>query len=51
MTPVDERGNRHVQAKLHPGVLCLIHPDSPSDHSEFAYWTLRGPIFVAYVNQ
>jgi cyclohexadienyl dehydratase len=40
-----------VQAKLHPGVLCPIHPDAPFDRSELAYWMPRDPIFVAYVNQ
>jgi cyclohexadienyl dehydratase len=40
-----------VQAKLHPGVLCPIHPNAPFDHSELAYWMPRDPIFAAYVNQ
>ena len=40
-----------VQAKLHPGVLCPIHPDAPFDRSELAYWMPRDPIFAAYVNQ
>src|ERR1700734_2638680 len=37
-----------VQAKLHPGVLCPVHPDAPFDHSELAYWMPRDPIFAAY---
>jgi cyclohexadienyl dehydratase len=40
-----------VQAKLHPGILCPVHPDAPFDHSELAYWMPRDPIFAAYVNQ
>jgi cyclohexadienyl dehydratase len=40
-----------VQAKLHPGVLCPVHPYAPFDHSELAYWMPRDPIFAAYVNQ
>jgi hypothetical protein len=40
-----------VQAKLHPGVLCSVHPNAPFDHSELAYWVPRGPMFAAYVNQ
>jgi cyclohexadienyl dehydratase len=40
-----------VQAKLHPGVLCPVHPDAPFDHSELGYWIPRDPIFAAYVNQ
>jgi cyclohexadienyl dehydratase len=33
-----------VQAKLHPGVLCPVHPNAPFDHSELAYWMPRDPI-------
>ena len=40
-----------VQAKLHPGVLCPVHPNAPFDHSELAYWMPRDPIFAAYVSQ
>jgi cyclohexadienyl dehydratase len=40
-----------VQAKLHPGVLCPVHPDAPFDRSELAYWMPRDAIFAAYVNQ
>jgi cyclohexadienyl dehydratase len=40
-----------VQAKLHPGVLCPVHPNAPFDHSELAYWMPRDPILAAYVNQ
>jgi cyclohexadienyl dehydratase len=40
-----------VQAKLHPGLLCPVHPSTPFGHSELAYWMPCDPIFVAYVNQ
>jgi cyclohexadienyl dehydratase len=40
-----------LQAKLHPGVLCPVHPSAPFDHSQLAYWMPRDVIFVAYVNQ
>jgi cyclohexadienyl dehydratase len=40
-----------VRAKLHPGVLCPVHPKAPFDHSELAYWMPRDPISAAYVNQ
>nr|WP_294517142.1 transporter substrate-binding domain-containing protein [uncultured Rhodopila sp.] len=40
-----------LQAKLHPGVLCPVHPDAPFDHSELAYWMPRDVIFTAYVDQ
>ena len=33
-----------VQAKLHPGILCPVHPNAPFDHSELAYWMPRDPI-------
>ena len=49
ITDAAEAGGR---AKLHPGVLCPVHPDAPFDHSELAYyWMPRDPIFAAYVNQ
>jgi cyclohexadienyl dehydratase len=40
-----------LQAKLHPGVLCPVHPDAPFDHSELGYWMPRDAIFAAYVDQ
>jgi cyclohexadienyl dehydratase len=40
-----------LQAKLHPGVLCPVHPDAPFDRSELAYWMPRDAIFAAYVDQ
>jgi hypothetical protein len=40
-----------MQANLHPGVLCPVHPNAPFDHSQLAYWMPRDVIFVAYVNQ
>ncbi len=39
------------QAKLHPGVLCPVHPDAPFDHSELGYWMPRDVVFAAYVDQ
>src|SRR5665213_349577 len=29
------------QQKLHPGVLCAVHPDKPFDFAEKAYWLQR----------
>ncbi len=40
-----------LQAKLHSGVLCAVHPDAPFDHSELGYWMPRDGIFAAYVDQ
>jgi hypothetical protein len=48
ITDAVEAGGR---AKLHPGVLCPVHPKAPFDHSELAYWMPRDPISTAYVNQ
>ncbi|HET6184751.1 MAG TPA: transporter substrate-binding domain-containing protein [Acetobacteraceae bacterium] len=40
-----------LQAKLHQGVLCPVHPDAPFDHSQLGYWMPRDMIFAAYVDQ
>ncbi len=40
-----------LQAKLHQGVLCPVHPNAPFDHSELGYWMPRDVIFAAYVDQ
>jgi cyclohexadienyl dehydratase len=40
-----------LQAKLHPAVLCAVHPDAPFDHTELGYWMPRDAIFAAYVDQ
>jgi cyclohexadienyl dehydratase len=39
------------QQKLHPGVLCAVHPDEPFDHAEKAYWLQRDPDLKAFVDQ
>jgi cyclohexadienyl dehydratase len=39
------------QAKLHPGVLCAIHPDQPFDFAEKAYWMAPDPALKAFVDQ
>jgi len=39
------------QQKLHPGVLCALHPDQPFDFAEKAYWLQRDPAFKAFVDQ
>jgi cyclohexadienyl dehydratase len=39
------------QQKLHPGVLCAIHPDQPFDHAEKAYWLQRDAALKAFVDQ
>jgi len=39
------------QQKLHPGVLCAIHPDKPFDFAEKAYWLQRDVALKAFVDQ
>ncbi len=39
------------QQKLHPGVLCAVHPDKPFDFAEKAYWLQRDAAFKAFVDQ
>ncbi|WP_194469125.1 transporter substrate-binding domain-containing protein [Bradyrhizobium sp. CCBAU 51753] len=39
------------QQKLHPGVLCAVHPEKPFDFSEKAYWMQRDFALKAFVDQ
>jgi cyclohexadienyl dehydratase len=39
------------QQKLHPGVLCAVHPEKPFDFSEKAYWLQRDDALKAFVDQ
>ena len=39
------------QQKLHPGVLCAIHPDTPFDFAEKAYWLQRDEVLKAFIDQ
>jgi len=39
------------QQKLHPGVLCSIHPEKPFDFAEKAYWLQRDVPLKDFVNQ
>ncbi len=39
------------QQKLHPGVLCAVHPDRPFDSTEKAYWLQRDGALKAFVDQ
>ncbi len=39
------------QQKLHPGVLCAVHPDNPFDFAEKAYWLQRDVALKAFVDQ
>jgi cyclohexadienyl dehydratase len=39
------------QQKLHPGVLCAVHPDQPFDFAEKAYWLQRDEVWKDFVDQ
>jgi len=39
------------QQKLHPGILCAIHPEKPFDFAEKAYWMPRDGALKAFVDQ
>lgn len=39
------------QQKLHPGVLCAVHPDKPFDFAEKAYWLQRDEALKDFVDQ
>lgn len=35
---ITDASETRFQTKLHPGVLCAVHPDQPFDFAEKAYW-------------
>jgi cyclohexadienyl dehydratase len=39
------------QQKLHPGVLCAVHPERPFDFAEKAYWMQRDVALKDFVDQ
>jgi cyclohexadienyl dehydratase len=39
------------QQKLHPGVLCAVHPEKPFDVAEKAYWLQRDAALAAFVDR
>jgi cyclohexadienyl dehydratase len=48
---ITDASETRFQAKLHPGVLCAIHPDQPFDFAEKAYWLPPDPAWKAFVDQ
>jgi cyclohexadienyl dehydratase len=48
---VTDASETRYQQKLHPGVLCAVHPDTPFDFAEKAYWLQRDAAFKAFVDQ
>ena len=47
MTDVSET---RYQSKLHPGVLCPVHPDKPFDFAEKAYWMQRDAALKTFID-
>ena len=41
---ITDASETRFQQKLHPGVLCAIHPDAPFDFGEKAYWMAPDPL-------
>ena len=39
-----------LQAKRHPGVLCAVHPDTPFEPRDKAYWFAKDDAFAATVD-
>lgn len=48
---ITDSSETRYQQKLHPGVLCAVHPDRPFDFAEKAYWLQRDSAFKAFVDQ
>jgi cyclohexadienyl dehydratase len=48
---VTDSSETRYQQKLHPGVLCAVHPDKPFDFAEKAYWLQRDVPLQQFVNQ
>jgi cyclohexadienyl dehydratase len=48
---ITDSSETRYQQKLHPGVLCAVHPDKPFDFAEKAYWMQRDPALKAFVDQ
>jgi cyclohexadienyl dehydratase len=48
---VTDSSETRFQQKQHPGVLCAVHPDTPFDFAEKAYWMQRDVPLQQFVNQ
>ncbi|MGA2292293.1 transporter substrate-binding domain-containing protein [Bradyrhizobium sp.] len=48
---ITDASETRYQQKLHPGVLCAVHPDQPFDFAEKAYWLQRDTALKAFVDQ
>ena len=48
---ITDASETRYQQKLHPGVLCAVHPEKPFDFAEKAYWMPRTRPLKAFVDQ
>ena len=48
---VTDASETRYQQKLHPDVLCAVHPDTPFDFAEKAYWMQRDEAWKDFVDQ
>ena len=48
---ITDASETRYQQKLHPGVLCAVHPDRPFDFAEKAYWIQRDVALKDFVDQ
>jgi cyclohexadienyl dehydratase len=48
---ITDASETRYQQKLHPGVLCAVHPEKPFDFAEKAYWLQRDAALKAFVDQ
>lgn len=48
---ITDASETRYQQKLHPGVLCAVHPDQPFDFAEKAYWLQRDEALKDFVDQ
>ena len=47
---ITDASETRYQQKLHPGVLCAVHPDQPFDHAQKAYWLQRDSELKSFVD-
>jgi cyclohexadienyl dehydratase len=47
---ITDASETRYQQKLHPGVLCAVHPDQPFDHAQKAYWLQRDAALKVFVD-
>lgn len=48
---ITDASETRLQQKLHPGTLCAIHPETPFDSAEKAYWMAPDPALEHAVDQ